>query len=158
MNHQQQIAAWAVAVCLPVLLNLLTKRDSDAIGLSAMLLLTWCFGRIMGSVMTPPESMSLYPLVDSISGIVALAAWRSRRAWWKLALVGLLTAQCCLHVAFWAAWPHDGSLYRYILANNVLCALELFACSTPGVGHLVATWDGYSLPLRPRTLRRARLK
>lgn len=157
MSAELQILLWGIATVSPLFLNLATKREADAIGLSAMLLAGWCFGRLLGVMFTPPESMTLYPVMDFAFGVVTLAAWRSQRAWWKLGIVGLLLAQCAGHLAFWIAWPADGSLYRYVLANNVLFALELLSVSVPGGLHVADHLVG-SLSSRFGNLRHARAK
>ena len=157
MPVETQIALWALAVIAPVLLNLTTKRSTDALGLSAMLLLTWCFGRITGAFYSPPESMALYPVVDAFAGATAFVAWRTRRAWWKLALVGLFLGQCTLHAAFWLAWPQDGSLYQYVLTNNVLFIAELITVSVPGGAHVLGRIVD-RLPGQSRSVHHARAR
>lgn len=130
-----QLMLWGIAVSIPVIVNLLLKR-SDALGLSAMLLLTWVFGRISGALYSPPESMALYPVVDAACGITAFVAWKTKKAPWKLALTGLFIVQCCTHLAFWVAYPTDNaSLWRYIAINNLWFGLGLVCVAGGGV------WD-----------------
>jgi len=136
MTAELQIALWGAATCGPVLLNTATKRSADALGLSSMILLTWVMGRVLNALYTPPESMSLYPVIDMLAGATVFSAWATRPRWWKLALVALFTAQCALHAAFWLAWPSPGSLVRYLWVNNSLFALQLICVGAPGGGQL----------------------
>ncbi len=136
MSPQAQEFIWLLAVLAPVLVCLLAKA-TDALGLAAMLLLTWCLGRVLWAFYTPPESMQLYPVIDAICGGVAFAAWRSQRAFWKLCLVALFIGQCALHAAFWLSQPQQASaLYRYIVANNILFASELMVVTLGGLNDL----------------------
>lgn len=141
MDARYQVMLWGLAVCVPLLLSLGTRK-TDALGLSAVLLLTWCFGRVTSALYSPPESMALYPLVDAMCAITAFAAWRTRPAPWKFILGSLFVLQCALHFAFWIAWPMSGSLYRYVVANNILFALELVIVSVPGGRDVVARAAG----------------
>lgn len=151
-----QIMLWGIAVSIPVIVNLLAKR-SDALGLSAMLLLTWVFGRITGALYSPPESMALYPVVDAACGVTAFIAWRTHRAPWKLALVGLFVLQCCTHLAFWVAYPTDNaSLWRYIAINNLWFSLELVCVAGGGVWDVARGALSHLLG-RSRSSRHARL-
>lgn len=155
MSYEIQLLLWGVAVCLPVMLNIMTKRV-DAVGLSAMLLLTWCFGRITAALYSPPESMTFYPLVDAACGVTAFAAWVTRRAWWKLALTGLFGLQLALHASYWVSWVIDptdkAALYTYVLANNLVFASELLLV---GGGALVdvARGIGHGMLDRARAVR-----
>ena len=157
MPVSQQIMLWTLAVIAPVILNLSIRRGSDALGLSAMLLLAWCLGRITGALYSPPESMALYPIVDALSGAIAFVAWRTRPAWWKLALVGLFVTQSTLHAAFWLAWPQGASLYHYVLVNNVLFIGELITVSVPGGAYVLGRTLGY-LSDRARGVHHARAR
>lgn len=135
MTYSAQIIGWGVAACAPLLINLALKK-TDAVGLSVMLLMGWCFGRITGALYAPPDSMTLYPIVDAACGITAFAAWSTKKAPWKLALVGLFIVQCCGHLAFWVTYPTDNaSLWRYIALNNLWFALQLLCVAGGGV------WD-----------------
>lgn len=155
MPASTQLLLWGIAVCIPVILNLAAKK-TDAVGLSAMLLLTWVFGRVTAALYPVPEAMSLYPIVDAACGITAFVAYRSRPALWKLLLASLFMLQCILHVAFWAAWPAPGSLYRYVFANNALFLLELLCVSGPGGFSVVAHLVGSGVPDRLRPFRHVR--
>lgn len=159
MNHDAQILAWGIAATIPLAMNLAARRDADAAGLSAMLLATWCVGRILGVLYTVPESMTLYPVEDAFCGAVAFLAWRSRPAWWKAALAALFVSQCCLHAAFWAAWGSGArqALLFYLAANNLLFALELFTVSWGVVSHVaISALD--RVPYFHRVLHPARIK
>lgn len=138
MSHDLQILIWGLAAIAPLGLNLAMRRDADSTGLSAMLLGTWCFGRVLGALYTVPESMTLYPVEDALCGAVTFIAWRSRRAWWKAVLCGLFVVQCCLHAAFWAAWGTGSrqALQFYLAANNLLFALELMAVAGGCLSHV----------------------
>jgi len=158
MAPDLQILLWGLAASAPLGLNLIAKRrDADAAGLSAMLLATWCVGRVLGMLYTVPESMTLYPVEDAFCGGVAFVAWRSRRAWWKAALCGLFVLQCCLHAAFWAAWGAGSrqALLFYVAANNLLFALELLAASWGVLSHVAVSALG-RLPVFARVFHSAR--
>lgn len=155
MSYEVQILMWGAAAIIPVLLNLHTKR-TDALGLSVMMLLTWVLGRITGALYSPPESMALYPIVDMACGIICFAAWATQRAWWKLALTGLFGLQCLLHAAFWLAWVADptdkATLYRYVLANNLVFASELIIVAGGAVGDVARSSSHWVLD-RARSVR-----
>lgn len=136
MTHDAQIAAWAGATAAPLVLNFLTKQRPDAIGLSAMLVLIWCLGRVFSALWLLPESMALYPLIDALAGMTAFYAWSTRPQPWKLVLTSLYVGQCAAHLAFWTAWPLEGSLVRYLWANNFLYALQLLCVASPGAVHV----------------------
>lgn len=154
MSTELQIVLWGVAVALPVLLNTVTGRHPDAVGLSVMILLIWAMGRVFGALYTPPESMQWYPVVDCAAGITCFVAWRERPALWKLGLVTAFVLQCALHAAFWLAWPAAGSLLRYIVFNNIIFAWELCLVGGPGVVAL-ARDVGFRLSRRSRARRHA---
>lgn len=127
MSTEMQIILWGVAACMPLFLNMVTRRNADAVGLAAVLLATWAFGRITAILFTTPENMTLYPIEDAICGALSFVAWRTQREWWKLGLSILFVLQCALHAAFWAAWEtgrHEALLF-YVTSNNGLFALEL---------------------------------
>lgn len=149
MTSELQLALWGVATVTPLAINIATKRGPDALGLSCMIVLIWTLGRVFGALYSPPESMSWYPLIDMLAGLTALTAWQSRKAWWKLALAYLYVGQCAAHLSFWAAWPADGSLLRYLWVNNTLYACQLICVAYPGVRHVVASM------VVPRVLARA---
>lgn len=136
MTAELQTTLWGVAVMIPVVLNIATKRDADALGISAMILLIWTISRVFWALYTPPESMAWYPVIDSLAAGTCLTAWVTIRRWWKLALVVLFTTQCVLHAAFWLTWPEYQSLLRYVVANNILFALELLCVAAPGGSHV----------------------
>lgn len=136
MTAEMQTAAWGIAVAIPVLLNVMSKRSADALGLSGMILLTWVLSRVFWAFYEPPEAMQWYPVIDCAAGITVWAAWITRRAWWKMALVMLYVGQCITHTAFWAAWPSDGSLLRYLWVNNSLFACQLICVAYPGGRHV----------------------
>lgn len=138
MSTELQIFLWGIATVFPLALNLATKRGPDALGLSCMLVLIWSLGRVFGALYTPPESMQWYPVIDLCAGLTALSAWMTRKAWWKLALAYLYVGQLAAHTAFWAAWPSDGSLIRYLWVNNSLCALQIACLAYPGARHALA--------------------
>lgn len=138
MPIEIQAILWGLAAAVPALLNLGTNRSPDAIGLATMVFLTWVVGRVFWAFYSPPEAMQWYPVIDMMAGITALMSWQRRPAVWKGALVALFMGQLCLHAAFWMAWPAEGSLYRYILFNNLFFAAQLVCVGSPGVGHVAA--------------------
>jgi hypothetical protein len=138
MTAELQIALWGAATVAPLALNIATKRDTDALSLSCMIVLIWTLGRVFGALYSPPESMTFYPVIDAAAGLTALSAWLTQKAGWKLALACLYVGQSIAHVAFWAAWPSEGSLLRYLWVNNGLYALQLLCVAYPGGRHVVA--------------------
>lgn len=133
-----QVALWGAASLLPVVMAYLTHKLA-ALGLSTMLLLGWCFGRVLGALYSTPESMALYPLIDATFGALAFLSWRQGREAWKLVLVGLFVTQCAAHAAFWLAYEQTATraaafaiLYSYVSTNNVLYALELLTVAWAG--------------------------
>jgi hypothetical protein len=137
MDVHAQIALWFIATIFPFCLNSLVNRNPDAIGLSGMIVVGWCFERICWVIWSPPEAMTLYPVMDVVLGLTTLAAWGTRPAWWKLALTAAFLFQCCLHVAFWGAYPLGGaSVARYEAVLNCSYAVELCLVASSGLGHV----------------------
>lgn len=149
MSTELQIALWGTATVAPLALNILTKRSADAVGLSLMIVMIWLLGRVFWMLYTPPEAMQWYPVIDAVAGAFVFQAWLRRPVFWKVALTALFVAQCVLHAAFWMSWPADGSLLSYLVANNLLFALQLLCVSAPGGFH-VARLVGHWLSDRPR--------
>jgi fucose 4-O-acetylase-like acetyltransferase len=143
-----QIYLWGFAAVLPLLLNIGTRRNADAIGLAGMLLITWCIGRVVSMFYTVPQSMGYYPFEDAICGAIAFAAWRTQREWWKLLLTGLFVLQLALALSFWGAWSqgHKEALNFYRPANNASFALELLCAGWGALayvgGHLLSRVPG----------------
>lgn len=144
MTPEVQIALWGIAASAPLCLNLATNRRVDALGLSAMLLATWCVGRFMAVFFTLPESMTLYPVEDALCGGVAILAWKTQKAPWKLLLAALFVVQCCLHASFWLAWNSGSksSLLFYITCNNAIFALQLITVSWGALAHVAGSVVG----------------
>ncbi len=157
MAPELQIAAWGAATLAPFLLNSATHRSADSVGLAAMIILTWVAGRVFWALWSPPEAMQLYPAVDALAGSAAFTAWLTRKATWKLLLTGLFLIQLMLHVAFWASWPSEDSLPRYLWANNLCYALQLVVVAWPGGRELVARHFLRILPRGIGAVRHARL-
>lgn len=149
MDAQQQIATWFVATIAPFCLNAIFKRDPDAIGLAGMIIVGWCFERVCWVVWTPPEAMQLYPLMDLAFGLTTLTAWGTRPVWWKMALAAVFLFQCCVHTAFWFAYPTDAPfVIRYVAVLNYSYALELILAASSGLGHALAVLGRALLPHR----------
>lgn len=135
MTPELQVSLWGFAAAAPVLLNIFTRRSSDALGLSGMILLIWVMGRVLWALYTPPDSMALYPVIDAMAGATAFGAWATRRQAWKIALTWLFVLQCALHAAFWVAYPtvqSGGILLRYLQLNNAIFACQLICVGAPG--------------------------
>ena len=149
MAPEQQIALWFVATILPFCINGFWGRRPDALGLSGMLIIGWCFQRVCWVIWTPPEAMQFYPVMDVAFGMTALLAWVTERAWWKLALAGTFLFQCCLHAAFWLAYPTVwANVIRYEAVLNISYAVELSLVAAPGVGDALAILARYLLSHR----------
>ncbi|RAK68834.1 hypothetical protein [Phenylobacterium kunshanense] len=123
---------------IPFGLSWATRR-LDAQVMATMLLIGWCFGRIMGVFLSPPQSMQLYPLIDLCFGVFAFLSWRRDPRLWKLGLVGLLLAQSAGHAAFWLAYgdtlpPREAYavIIRYMVANNAIFAAQLLLVAWAG--------------------------
>lgn len=163
MTEAGQIAVWGIAAAVPVAIAYAHHRLA-AMGLGTMLVLGWCAGRLAGALLEPTDAVRLYPVMDAVFGALAFLAWRQKREAWKMVLVGLFMTQCTLHAAFWLAYPPDGVppevaqpiLFRYIVANNLLFACELFCVAWAGG---VDEWGRRVRALlfgRPGALRHAR--
>jgi hypothetical protein len=138
VSENAQLIAWGIAVVVPFGLSWATRR-LDAQVMATMLMIGWCFGRVMSVFLSPPQSMQLYPFIDLCFGLFAFLAWRRTRHIWKLVLVGLLLSQSAGHAAFWLAYGDTlpskeahAILIRYMVANNVMFAAQL----------LVVAWAG----------------
>lgn len=136
MTAQAQIALWGFATVFPFVLNVRAKQGPDAVGLAGMLVVIWCIGRVLWALWSPPECLSLYPVLDSIAAVIAFTAWMSQPQGWKIILCALFVAQDCLHLAFWAAWPQASNLHAYLALNNTLFIGQLMCAASPGVGHV----------------------
>lgn len=136
MPENLQLALWALAVYAPLLLNILTKRDADSVGIAGLLLAGWCLSRIVSMFYSVPDSMRFYPVQDVACVVVIFGALLTRPAWWKGVLTVLFMFQLCLHATFWSAWDlgHSDALPFYRAANNGTFALELL---TVGWGAIV---------------------
>ena len=141
MSAEIQTALWGAATFLPVGLNLLGKRESDALGLSVMIVLIWVLGRVFWAFYPIPDCVNLYPVIDGLAAITCFTAFASRRATWKAVLGSLFLAQLALHTAYAIAYVRDPGIpifYRYIGENNIIYALELFCAAWPGGQHVGA--------------------
>lgn len=144
MAAETQILMWSIAVLAVVIVNAFSK-DPDAKGMSIMLALIWATSNVLAAFYSPPESMRLYPVMDLAGGLVAYAAWMRRHAVWKLLTAWLFFSMCLVHVAFWlheaiadlsrGAVP-PGSLLAYVVALNVLTAVQLVCVSSSGVSRV----------------------
>jgi len=158
MKPEFQIAAWGAATIAPLLLNALTRQKADAIGIAAMLVMIWSIGRVLSALWTPPESMAIYPLIDTLAGMTVFYAWMAGdRAPWKLVLTGLYVGQCATAFSFWMAWPAEASLLRYLWVNNTLYALQLLTVASPGGVHVASRLLRWSMSARAGPFRHARL-
>lgn len=137
MTAQAQIILWGIATAFPFVLNNLTKRSADAVGVSAILLMGWCMQRVLWAFYGPPECTHQYPLIDAVIGTAVFACWWSSRQAWKLAIVGILALQCTTHLAYILAAGATVSFEKYIFSNNVLYALQLLLACSPGIGYVV---------------------
>ena len=147
---------YLVVTFLPLVLNLATGQKADAIGLSAMLILGWAFGRIMRLWYAPPEALQFYTVQDVLFGVIALTAWRYDKAWWKAVLTGTFVFQLCAHAAYWASWVNDPTdkhaLRVYMVTLNCTYLLQLALVSTGGVQR-VAVGVGHGIARGLRALR-----
>ena len=142
MPAETQLLAWSIAVLAMMAFNTFSQ-DPDAKGLAILMALVWAMSNVLAALYEPPESMRLYPVMDVVAGVAAYAAWMRRRAVWKIVLAWLFFAQCLVHVAFWlhearAEFVREatdaGNLVTYVMALNVLTALQLGCTGSSGVG------------------------
>lgn len=111
----------------------------DAVACAGILLMTWAASNVMVALYTPPAAYLLYPITDAMAGATVMWMWFTKRARWKLVLVGLFLLQCILHVAFWLHEDKSyGVLYAYVLGINISFGLQLLVTAWPGGEHVVA--------------------
>ncbi len=122
----------------PLALNLATKQRADAVGLSALVIITFAISKAMRLGWDPPDALRLYCVMDFISGCVALQAWRTQKEWWKLGLTFAFGFELCADVAFWTAYAvghatDTVTLYTYMVVYNLACIAGLMLLCVGGV-------------------------
>lgn len=116
--------------------NAFDRRNPDALGVSLMILMMWCAQIVLQSLYTPPASMQLDSIMDLVAGLVVLAAWWTRRSFWKLATAVLFLVMILNHAAFWLSPKGEVELLTYLKLRNSLFALQLLCVAGPGVRYV----------------------
>lgn len=80
---------------------------------------------------------ALLALVDLAAVLLIFLMWRTRKAWWKFALLVTFVCDLMAHYAAWRGWynGHD-TRYWYVTSLNVLAVIQLGIVGWPGVGYV----------------------
>ena len=132
------LAAGVILVITWVAWTIGRRGLGDALGASGALFLTWVVSASATHLGMIPDSWIVYPSMDAlVGGWVAWIAYQ-RPAAWKIALLVLFILENVLHVAFWAQPTRpDSLLFLYIVALDVLFALQLAVTGFPGAWSLI---------------------
>lgn len=111
------------------------SRHGEAFGIGLTILAVWTAQMILAAFLPIPERAGFNALLDFSAGLTVLSSWMSRRAAWKLSLLGLYLGQIYLSAAFWWGWEIFNHAIRYgdyVRANNVVWLLEIVVVSVGG--------------------------
>lgn len=111
-----------------------SKRHPDAFGLALMLMVAWALTNVMDTLWDPPASKAFNSVTDLTIGLMALWAWYTRRAAWKLNLALLFGVQSFAHVLYqgWFGATVEFTTYNYEAFLNATFALQLGCVVWPG--------------------------
>lgn len=115
----------------------MTPRAGEVAGIGVLMLLGFGLGRLISLWLSPPWSMSFYPVEDLLIMSLCWYMWVRHPAWWKLALAIVFLAQLGVHAAFWLSGDGQTTALRsYIFANNLAFAFELLILTVTGAGYV----------------------
>lgn len=115
----------------------MTPKAGVVAGLGVMMLLGFGLGRLVSQWLTPPWSMTFYPVEDLLIMSLCLYMWVKHPEPWKVMLAGVFLVQLVVHAAFWLSGDRQTTaLWSYIFANNLAFGLELLILTVTGAGHV----------------------
>lgn len=124
-----------------VLAFLARKTEPDALGLAAMLLLSWSATNLADALWEAPASRGFNTVIDLTIGLMTVAAYATKPKVWKLALAFLFGVQMIAHVIYqgWAAQILAVRLttYEYVWVLNTTFAIQLVVVAWPGLRDVV---------------------
>jgi hypothetical protein len=109
-------------------------------GAAAFVFVMFWVSRAVSASLSPPWSLSHYPLQDVVLLALLWATKGANREWWRVGVAFLLVLQLGFHAGYWALYVSGATdlhtLRGYILLNNLGLAGILLALSLRGIGHV----------------------
>lgn len=118
---------YGLAVAFVVALSIAMRRSHDALPMVAILATGFAISAALDWRMPYAEAARFNPHMDLAAAALA-AVWirRTRRHWWKIAMVASFAAQCALHVSQIGADPtDDAATMRYAVTVCVVFSAQL---------------------------------
>lgn len=117
-------------------------KDHDAVVLAVLLLCTWAASNLLTILGGVKVAAAVYPIMDLAGlALAEVLRWR-RQAVWKAVVAVAFLAQLILHCIFWTA---ETAPYAYVLALNLLFALQLAAVGWCGLHRLLVLFFNWLL-------------
>lgn len=127
------IACFGVLVL--TLATMRKHRDMATLWLGGMLLALWFFSKLAVIVFGYWPAVGMGPIINMGAVVACMVSWFYGHRWWKLILALLMEVKALIHAEFWTVSdPTYAHAYGYILALNVIFALELACVAMPGIG------------------------
>jgi hypothetical protein len=116
--------------CLAIASSFFASEEDrpDSMAISLMFLIAWSWSKILFAVHV--DFTRFYWLTDSAQVAAIGAIWAVQPRAWKMAILIVFLNKAILHVAYRSVWTETRSIY--ILALNVLFAMELLCVAWPG--------------------------